>query len=75
MNITIDLYLIANDTNFSQRGSFPVRVTPFKQDPHKEAARVAGEWLRRIRRDMTYPVGIRRVVYNGDQDITELFNE
>lgn len=54
-----------------QRGSLPVNMTQFKKDTNKEAARVAFEWIKQIRRE-AYVSEIVEVIYNDNHDITEL---
>lgn len=75
MNIKIEVYLIANNSRFMQAGSFTVRTAAYKQDPNKEAARVARDWIKQIKRGMMYPIEIIKVFYDGKNDITELCKE
>lgn len=57
-----------------QRGSFPINPFEFKVEPDKEAARVAMEFLKMIRKE-GHIEEIIEVVYNDDKDITELVKE
>lgn len=73
MNINIQIHYISTyDSKMSQRGSFPVNVYQFRQNPNLEAARVAFTWWKLIKKDMSYKVAIERVTYNAENDITEL---
>ncbi|MFE3973203.1 MULTISPECIES: hypothetical protein [unclassified Peribacillus] len=72
MNITIKVYLHVKDTNFSQSGSFPVLNSDFKKDPDWTAAIAAYEWIQQINKNMGSRVRIDQVIYNEENDITEL---
>jgi hypothetical protein len=54
-----------------QRGSFPVNPFEFEINPDKEAARVANEWIKQIRRE-NHVEKILEVNYDDNKDITEL---
>jgi ribosomal protein L25 (general stress protein Ctc) len=71
MNITIRIIYKGYTSRIMQRGEFRVNAYPYKQNPHQEAARVAFAWLQRIRRE-AHVEEIIEVVYNDDNDITEL---
>lgn len=73
MNILIKInYKSDSDSKLLQKASFPVNTYKFKQDPNKEAARVAYEWWKFVKREMSYRVRITEVTYNEGNDITEL---
>lgn len=73
MNITIDVYLYAHGNSFSKGGSFVVLPSDFKKDPDWTAAIVAYEWIQQIKREFGYSddFEINKVIYNGDNEITE----
>ncbi|MGG4267446.1 hypothetical protein [Peribacillus simplex] len=72
MNININVYLNVRDTNFYQSGSFPVWNSDFKKDPDWTAAIAAYEWIQQINKNMGTSVNIVQVIYNEENDITEL---
>lgn len=75
MKISITIIYKSNGNKVSQQASFPVNSKRFKEDPHTEAARVTYEWLKEIKKEMSYSVEIDNVVYSGDNDITELVKQ
>lgn len=76
MNITIQImYTSDYDSKLMQKGSFPVNTYHYKQKPDKEATRVAFEWWKLIKHDLSYRVEIDEVIYNGEHDITELVKQ
>jgi hypothetical protein len=74
MNINIKVYLHSKETKFLQSGSFPVLVSDFKRDPNWAAAIAAYEWIQQIKIHFAASEDFRidQVVYNDDNDITEL---
>ncbi|MGE7766692.1 hypothetical protein [Peribacillus sp. NPDC096540] len=74
MNINIKVYLHVKETNFFQSGSFPVVNSEFKKDPDWAAAIAAFEWIQQIQSEhgSSGDFRIDKVVYNDDNDITEL---
>ncbi|MEC0271937.1 hypothetical protein [Peribacillus frigoritolerans] len=74
MNINIKVYLHSKGTNFLQSGSFPVVNSEFKKDPNWTAAIAAYEWIQQIKINFAASEDFRidLVVYNDDNDITEL---
>lgn len=76
MNITIQIFYTSDyDSKLMQKASFPVNTYHFKQKPDQEAARVAFEWWKLIKHDLSYRVKIEKVIYNGENDITELIKQ
>ncbi|MGW6301789.1 hypothetical protein [Peribacillus butanolivorans] len=77
MNINIKVHLHSRETNFLQSGSFPVVNSEFKKDPHWAAAIAAYEWIQQIQNEFGSSKDFRidKVVYNGDNDITELIKK
>ncbi|MDQ0860022.1 hypothetical protein [Bacillus sp. V2I10] len=71
MQILITLHYFVADGKFRQSGDFKVDVRSYKEDPDKEAARVAYEWFREIRREFIYNVELYKALYN-EIDITEI---
>lgn len=71
MNIIIRIIYQGSAAKLMQRGSFPVNTKRFKENADQEAARVAFEWLKQIKREM-HVNGIVEVVYDGEKNITEL---
>ncbi len=74
MNINIKVYLHSKGTNFLQSGCFPVVNSDFKKDPDWTAAIAAYEWIQQIIRSYAASEDFRidQVIYNEDNDITEL---
>lgn len=74
MNINIKVYLHAKETNFLQNGSFPVLASDFKKDPDWTAAVATYEWIQQIKSNYAASEDFRidQVIYNEDNDITEL---
>lgn len=71
MQILITLhYFVNDDGKFRQSGDFKVNVKNYKEDPDKEAARVAYEWFRKVKREFIYEVTLHKALYN-EIDITE----
>ena len=74
MEITIRIIYQGFESKILQRGSFPVNVKLFKENPDQEAANVTYTWLQQIRRE-AHVEEILEVVYDNDKDITELVKE
>ncbi|CAH0210470.1 hypothetical protein SRABI96_02152 [Peribacillus sp. Bi96] len=74
MYITIKVYLHSRETKFLQTGSFPVIHSDFKKDPDWTAAVAAYKWIQQIKSNYAASEDFRidQVVYNADNDITEL---
>lgn len=74
MNINIKVYLHSKETRFFQSGSFPVLNSDFEKDPDWTAAIAAYEWIQQIKIKFAASEDFRidQVVYNEDNDITEL---
>ena len=70
MQIVIDLYYFVNGMKTLQCGYFKVNLRNYKEDPDKEAARVAYEWFRQVKRDFIYEVRLHKALYY-EIDITE----
>ncbi|UAL53519.1 MULTISPECIES: hypothetical protein [Metabacillus] len=71
MQIVIDLHYFVNGMKTLQCGYFKVNVREFNINPHEEAASVALEWFKKLKRDFIYNVELYKVLYN-QIDITEL---
>ncbi|WP_409297777.1 hypothetical protein V1498_06915 [Peribacillus sp. SCS-26] len=73
MKINIEVVLLVNEARSLQRGTFPVNSRRFTEDSDKEAAAVAFEWIRKLRRLSGYfaEASIVKVTYE-EKDITEL---
>lgn len=54
-----------------QQGYFKTKAWLYKENPDKEAARVAKEFVRQIKRDNPYEITITEVTYENN-DITHL---
>jgi hypothetical protein len=67
MQITIRIIYKGYSSRLMRRGSFPVNSKLFKEDPIKEAARVACEWIKQIRRE-SHIEEIIEVNYDEDKD-------
>ena len=74
MNINLEIFLFASDTNFKKAGTFSVNNHEFKNEPDWAAAVTAYKWIQQVNEEMGYKedFDIIKVVYNGDNDITEL---
>lgn len=76
MKVTIKIiYTSDGTTKIMQRASFPVNTKYFKDDPDQEAARVAFDWWKHIKRNMFHRVLINEIFYNENHDITKLVKE
>lgn len=71
MQISIRIIYKGN-ARIMQKGIFPVNSYHFKQDPDQEAARIAHEWWKKIKKEMSYRAKIESVTYNEEIDITAL---
>jgi hypothetical protein len=74
MKILIEIDYLGMHSEIAQSGDFGVDAQEFAIEPDKEAARVAYGFLQWIKKTMTVQK-IRKVVYNGDNDITQLVIE
>ncbi|MCK6203916.1 hypothetical protein KZX50_00445 [Bacillus infantis] len=74
MKILIQIDYLGRHSEITQSGDFGVDAREFAIDPDKEAARVAYGFLQWIKKEMTVQK-IRKVVYNGEKDITQLVVE
>jgi FAD synthase len=74
MTITIRIIYRGYAARIMRRGSFSVNTFEFDIDSNQEAARVAYEWVKQIRRE-AHIEEIIEVVYDQDKDITELVRE
>lgn len=70
MQILIQLHYLVNGGKSLQQGDFKVNERNYKLDPDKEAAKVAYEFYKKVKREHVYDVLIFKVLYNGN-DITE----
>lgn len=71
MVVTIDLFLIVNNTKTALGGNFHVKNV-------SEVPKVALDWIRKVRRDTGYygkDSIIEKVVWNGVNDITDKVRE
>lgn len=71
MRITIEIYYIVNGCRSMRKADFPVNMRGYKEDSDKEAARISYEWIKQIRKDHRYDVGVTMVIYNNENDITD----
>jgi hypothetical protein len=71
MNITIRIIYQGYAAKLMQRGSFPVNVKRYEKYPDHEAALVAYDWLKEIRKEASV-TEILEIMYNDDRDIIEL---
>lgn len=74
MQIVIKLHYFVNGMKNLQQGEFRVNVRKYKEDPDKEAARIAYKWFHELRREFIYELRLHKVLYNGIE-ITELVKE
>lgn len=74
MNINIKVYLHSKGTKFLQSGSFPVSNSDYKKAPDWTAAVAAYGWIEQIKIKFAASDDFRidQVIYNDDNDITEL---
>jgi hypothetical protein len=66
MNVLIVIHYISADNKVMQKGSFPLRG--------KTKEQVAYEWLRQIKRQMSYYEELEKVTADGE-DITDKVKE
>lgn len=71
MNITIRIIYQGYTSRIMRRAEFKVNMKRFNEDPDQEAARVAMDFLKMIRKE-GHIEGIIEVVYNDDKNITEI---
>jgi hypothetical protein len=71
MQINIEIMYSVHDSSCMRRASFPVNVRKFRQDPEKEATRIAIIWLRNIKKEHgSFDLSVIKLTY--DQiDITD----
>jgi hypothetical protein len=69
--ITIKFIYQGYSTKIMRGGSFPVNIRRFKDNPEREAARIAFEWMKEIRKE-GHIEEILKVTYDEDHDITDL---
>lgn len=58
-----------------QQNELRVSDYAYKRNPDQEAAKIAYEGWRKIRRDMSYLVTLDTVIYEETHDITQLVKE
>lgn len=75
MEILITVKLNINDNNTLLSGPFKVNTYSFLENPHQEAGQVAYAWIRKINKETGYQAKILSVVYNEENDITEIVKE
>lgn len=76
MNIIIRIdYTSDLGSKMMKQASFPVNSYKYKQNDNNEAARVAFNWWKVIKHEMSYRAILEKVTYNGDNDITELVKQ
>jgi hypothetical protein len=71
MNITIRIIYQGYAAKLMQRGDFEVNRKRYEKYPDYEAAFVAFEWLKEIRKE-AHAEEIIEVIYNDDINITDL---
>ncbi|MEJ9232574.1 hypothetical protein LAV79_24615 [Peribacillus butanolivorans] len=73
MEIQIEVQLFANSAKFLQSGSCSVITTDFRKEPEWTAAISAYEWIQKIKNLFAIQTTFKFcVVYNGENDITDL---
>ncbi|WP_026693889.1 hypothetical protein [Peribacillus kribbensis] len=74
MTINIEVTLRVNGSISLQRGPFPIHKRKFNENPDKEAALAAFTWIKLLRRKSGYfyDAELVKVIYDGENDITEL---
>jgi hypothetical protein len=75
MKITIRIIYQGYASKLTQQASFPVDDFEFEVNSDNEAARVAFVWWKLLKKDLSYQAVIEKVVYNEENDITELVKE
>lgn len=74
MQILIAIDFTGRESEMGRAGSFPVDPFEFSIDPDREAARVAYQWVLKIRQEIDV-TKINQVTYNETNDITQLIFE
>ncbi|MFT4415335.1 hypothetical protein ACLM5H_15855 [Fredinandcohnia humi] len=73
MNVSIEVFLNIEGSLTRSGGSFEVKQSEYKKDPDLAVAIVAYQYIQNIVRETGYrETGIRKVIYEGNKDITEL---
>lgn len=77
MEIQLEVHLTSDRGRSRHQGSFPVKISDFKKDPDYTAAVAAIEFIHHIRAQASgfAQADVEQVIYNGEQDITELVKE
>lgn len=75
MKINLEVHTQINGSRGLRRGAFPVMPGDFKKEPDWTAAIAAYEWIREIKKQHPYEVVIEKVIYDGENDITELVSK
>lgn len=74
MQINIEIHYFCESPGLT-RGSFYVNVRAFRENPDREAARVALDWFKKVRREGLSEVKLEKILYNSEHDITELVKQ
>ncbi|MFS0864142.1 hypothetical protein [Fredinandcohnia sp. 179-A 10B2 NHS] len=73
MRVNIEVTLNIEDNIMSSGGTFTVNYREYRDNPNLAVAFVADRYIQNIISQTGYrQTDIRKVVYNGDKDITEL---
>lgn len=73
MRISIEVFLFIEGSHTKSGGMFNVNINEFKNNPDFTAAVAAFQYIEDIKKQVGYRnVTIKKVIYSGDKDITEL---
>lgn len=75
MKVNLEIHTQINGSRGLRGGAFSVIPSDFKKDPDWTAVIAAYEWIREIKRQHPYDVVIEKIIYNGENDITELVSK
>lgn len=74
MQIVIELHYYCGSPSL-RRGEFYVNTRAYRENHHLEAARIALDFFKQIRRESLTEVKLEKIIYNSEYDITELVKD
>lgn len=74
MQIVIEIHYYSVSPGL-RRGEFYIKDWAFKNDPDGEAARIALDFFKLVRRESLAEVKLEKIIYNSEHDITDLVKQ
>lgn len=74
MYITLRVYFEHLGGKLMKKGNFPVNVISFRKNEMKEVTRIASKFVQQIELEIG-PIKLEKVIYNGEQDITDFIKK